>query len=185
MVLQTVWKFWLRFWWVLDDVVLRLCCQVMHMCCFDRCRMRCNLDVLPEWKRLVVESPLMLVSVFYVEYFLLSVSSGFRSCAGGLLYVNGVYLLLRGMNFGVCLRCFCGLDRRGAGRLLGCTRYGGMCWVYTCHVENPSLYECKTRIITRLHFILFKWNISFIGQKHLTIWHALYHHSQIRSCFRE
>jgi hypothetical protein len=39
-------------------------------CCFDRCRLRCNLDVLPDWKRLVVESPLVLVSVFYVvEYF--------------------------------------------------------------------------------------------------------------------
>jgi hypothetical protein len=45
------------------------------MCCFDRCRMRCNLDVLPEWKRPVVDCPsvdcpLMLVSGFYVvEYF--------------------------------------------------------------------------------------------------------------------
>jgi hypothetical protein len=74
--------------------------------------------VLSEWKRQVVESPLMLVSVLYVvEYFFLTASSGSWRCAGGLLYVCGVCLLLRGMNCGLYLRCSVGWVAVG---LAGC-----------------------------------------------------------------
>jgi hypothetical protein len=84
--------------------------EVVHMCSFDHCRMWCNLDV-----RITGVEETCCRKSLYAGFcfsccwvFLLMVSSGFRSCAEGLLYVYGVYLVLLGMNFGVCLWCFVG-----------------------------------------------------------------------------
>jgi hypothetical protein len=127
------------------------------MCCFDRCRMRCSLDVLPEWKRPVVycpavdcpvvycpavdcpvvycpavdcpvvDCPLMLISVFYVvEYFFYGEFWLPKLCRRSSVYLWRV-LGVTGHELWSVLAMFCGLDRRGDGRLLGCTRSGGMC----------------------------------------------------------
>jgi hypothetical protein len=97
---------------------------VVHTCCFDHCRKQCNLDLLPDLKRTVVDCPLMLVSVFNVvecffdgEFWLPKLRKGTSVYLWCVLGVTGHELRS-------VLAMFCGLDRRGDGRLLQCTRSG-------------------------------------------------------------
>jgi hypothetical protein len=88
--------------------------------------MWCSLGVLPEWKRPVVDCPLMLVTVFYVvEYFFDGEFWLPKLCRRTSVYLWRV-LGVTGHELRSVLAMFCGLDLRGDGRLLGCTWSGGM-----------------------------------------------------------
>jgi hypothetical protein len=129
------------FWWVLDDVLLWLCYRMMHMCFFDLCRMR--------WKRPVVDCPLMLVSVFNVVEFFFDGEFWLPNLCRTSVYLWRV-LGVTGPEPRSVLAMFFGLDRRGDGRMLGCSPSGGKCrtvecglyWQYADSAEHKKFGLC-------------------------------------------
>jgi hypothetical protein len=102
-------------------------------------RMRCSLGVLPEWKRLVVDCPLLLVSILYVvEYFFDGQFWLPKLCRRTSVYLRHV-LGVTGHELRSTLAKFCGLDRRGDGRLLGCSRSSGMCLLFILTVADDLM----------------------------------------------